>query len=127
MEVNGEGEGEEEGEGTISTLGSIEFLTQDTEPSGTTLVDARNGFNEMSRLSMLLTVQHLWPAGARFAFNCYRYWAQLLLRQPREPPVTILILEGVTQGDPIIWDHPCPLDQIFKSVRLRYPIPFLCG
>ena len=50
MEVNGEGEGEEEGEETIRTLGYIEFLTQDTEPSGTTLVDARNGFNEMSRL-----------------------------------------------------------------------------
>ena len=26
---------------------------------------------------------------------------QLLLHQPGEPPVTILILEGVTQGDPL--------------------------
>ena len=34
-------------------------------------------------------------------FNCYRHWAQLLLRQPGEPPVTILSREGVTQGDPI--------------------------
>ena len=47
------------------------------------------------------TVQHHWPAGARFAFKCYMHWAQLLLRQPGEPPVTILSREGVTQGDPI--------------------------
>ena len=61
---------------------SLEFLNQEAEPSGTTLVDSCNGFNELSRLSVLWTVQHRWPAGARFAFNCYKHWAQLLLRQP---------------------------------------------
>ena len=50
---------------------------------------------------MLWTVRHRWPAGARFAFNCYRHWAQLLIRHPGEPPVTILSREGVTQGDPL--------------------------
>ena len=64
-----------------------------------TLDDARNGFIELSRLAMLCTVRYRWTAGARFAFNCYKYWAQLLLRQPGELPVTILIREGVTQGD----------------------------
>ena len=48
---------------------------------------------------MLWTVWHCWPAGARFAFNCYKHWAQLLLLQPGEPPVTILSREGVTQYD----------------------------
>ena len=52
-------------------------------------------------MAMLWTVQHCWPVGARFAFNCYRHWAQLLLRHLGEPPVTILIPEGVTQGDPL--------------------------
>ena len=78
-----------------------QFLTQEAEPSGTTLVDARNGFNELSRLAMLWTVQHLCPAGARFAFNFYWHWAQLLLHQPGGLPVTILNREGVTQGDPL--------------------------
>ena len=50
---------------------------------------------------MLWTVRHRWPSGARFAFNCYKHWAQLLLRQPGEPPVKILSREGVTQVDPI--------------------------
>ena len=50
---------------------------------------------------MLWTVQHLWPAGARFAFNCYRHWAQLLLRHPGELSVTILSKKGITQGEPI--------------------------
>ena len=61
--------GEEEGDETLRALGALEFLTQDAEPSGTTLVDARNGFNELNRLEILWTVRHRWPAGARFAFN----------------------------------------------------------
>ena len=47
------------------------------------------------------TVQHRWPAGAKFAFNCYIHWTQLILPQPGEPPVTILSREGVTQGNPL--------------------------
>ena len=65
------------------------------------LIDAHNWFNKLIRLEMMLTVQHLYLAGARFEFKCYRHWAQLLLHQPGEPPVTILIREGFTQGDPI--------------------------
>ena len=55
MEVEEEGasEGEEEGGGTERELEGLEFLTQEAEPSGTTLVDARNGLNELSRLAML--------------------------------------------------------------------------
>ena len=76
MEVEGEGgsEGEEGRGGTQQAREALEFLTQDAEPSGTTLVDACNGFNELSRLAMLWTVRHRWPAGARFAFNCYKHW-----------------------------------------------------
>ena len=36
-------------------LGDQEFLTQDAEPSLTTLFDACNGFNKLSRLAMLWT------------------------------------------------------------------------
>ena len=90
MEVEETGEGEEGGEGTQRALGALEFLTHDADPSGTTLVGARNGFNELSRLAMLWTVRHCWPVGAGFALNCYRHWAQLLLFQPGEPPVKIL-------------------------------------
>ena len=39
--------------------------------------------------------------GARFAFNYYKHWAQLLLRHPGELSVTILSIEGVIQGDPL--------------------------
>ena len=75
-------EGEEEGGGAQKALGAIEFLTQEAEPSGTTLVDVRNAFNELSRLAMLWTVRHRWPAGARSVFNCYRHWEKLLRHQP---------------------------------------------
>ena len=39
------GKSEEEGVGNLRALGSPEFLSQDANPSGTTLVDARIGFN----------------------------------------------------------------------------------
>ena len=45
------------------------ILTQDAEPGGTTLVDACNGFNELSCMEMLWTVRHRWLTGAKFAFN----------------------------------------------------------
>ena len=90
MEVDVEGKGEKGGEGTLRAQGSIKFLTQDVEPIGTMLVDARNGLNELSRLAMLWNVRQHWTAGARFAFKCYRHWAQLLIFHLGEPPVTIL-------------------------------------
>ena len=50
MEVkeNRGSEGEEYVGGAQRSLGSLEFLTQNADPSGTTLVDAHNGFNKMS-------------------------------------------------------------------------------
>ena len=57
LEINMEGDRESEGEegdgGTQRSMEAFKLLTQDAEPSGTTLVDARNGFNELSRLRML--------------------------------------------------------------------------
>jgi len=67
----------------------------------TVLVDARNGFNELGRKTMLWTVRHLWPSGSRFAFNCYRHSAQLLIRREGKEAHVILSQEGVTQGDPL--------------------------
>ena len=71
-------------------LEKIEYLTQGADLGGTILGDARNGFNELSRLKIMLTVRHFWLAGARFVFNCYKHWAQLLLRHPKSLPVTLL-------------------------------------
>ena len=52
-------------------------------------------------MAMLWTVHHCWPEEARFVFNCYRHWAQILLCQPGDAPVIILRREKVTQGDPL--------------------------
>ena len=53
-------------------------------------------------MKMLWTVQYLWPAGARFIFNCYKHWAHLLLRHPGKLTVTLLSRDWVTQGDPLL-------------------------
>ena len=94
-------EGDDGGDRTQGAQESLGFFIQDAESSRTTLVDACNGFNELIRLAMLWTEQHLWPEGERFVFNCYSYWAQLLRRQSGEPPVKIRSIEEVTQGDPL--------------------------
>ena len=72
-----------------------------TGVTGVLLVDARNGFNELGRKAMLWTVRHRWAAGAKFAFNCYRHSAQLIMRRGDRPCHVILSKEGVTQGDPL--------------------------
>ena len=56
VEEEGSSKGEEEGGGTLRALETLEFLTQEEDPSGTTLVVAPNWFNELSRLAMLWTV-----------------------------------------------------------------------
>ena len=94
------------------------------------LVDACIGFNDLIRFAMLWTVRHRWPSGARFAFNCYKHWAQLLLRQPGEPPVTIMNGEGVTQGDPLLMVlyvvTLVPLAKELRAADPGAPIPLLC-
>ena len=71
---------------------------------------------------MMWTVWHRWPAGARFVFNCYRRWAQLLLRQPGEPRVTILSREGVTQGYLSWWFCTgSPLSPLAKELQAADP------
>ena len=76
---------------------------------------------------MLWTVRHHWPAGARFSFNCYRHWAQLLLPHTGEPPVTIMIQEGVTQGESLLMVlYGITLDPLAEELRaadsgLLYP------
>ena len=68
---------------------------------GLTLVDARNGFNELSRLAMLWNIRHLWPKGSRFAFNCYRHEVMLVFQNPGKEATILWSKEGVTQGDPM--------------------------
>lgn len=65
------------------------------------LVDVRNGFNKLNHCAILWTVGHRWPSGSRFAFNCYRHSAQLVLQQTSGIPRILQSQEGVTQGDPL--------------------------
>ena len=73
VEEDRDSKGKEGGDGTQRELGAPEFLTQDAELSRTTLIDAHNRFNKLSRLAMLWTVRHRWPAGVRFTFNSQKH------------------------------------------------------
>ena len=103
-------------------LGALEFLTQEVDPSGTTIVDDCNDFSELICFLMMWTVRHRWPEGSRFVFNCYRHWAQLLLHQLGWPPVKILSREGVTQGESLSMVlYGIILVPLSKELRLADP------
>ena len=88
---DGDGDGDDGQDGVVD----------ETNPFGVTCVDARNGFNELSRKAMLWTVRHRWSKGSRFAFNCYRHACTLIIRKDDDKCLIILSEEGVTQGDPL--------------------------
>ena len=44
------------------------------------LVDSANGFNNLSRYSMLWTVRHRCPRLATYSFNCYCHQIRLIFR-----------------------------------------------
>ncbi|MEM7495956.1 MAG: hypothetical protein AAF471_07510, partial [Myxococcota bacterium] len=89
--------GEQEAQASAPTHSQVS-----TDPTAILLVDARNGFNELNRRAMLWTVRHTWAAGARFALNCYRHSAQLIVRRHGGESCHLLLSsEGVTQGDPL--------------------------
>ena len=66
-------------DGAIHGVQSLWDKNSSTEEWGFLLVDAKNAFNGINRVGMLWTVQHLWPSGARFVFDCYRHWLLLVL------------------------------------------------
>ena len=71
------------------------------ETESLTLIDAINGFNELSFLVILWMVRHCWPSRSIFALDFYRHEAQLVVRRPATLCHILTRREGVTQGDPL--------------------------
>ena len=87
-------------DGAKHGLSAICSEMESEENTGFLLIDADNAFNEASRINMLWTIRHEWPAGARFASNCYPHHSLLVVRNPGDKPLTFFSKEGITQGDP---------------------------
>ena len=66
-------------EGAIHAMQGLWNDHSNDEGWGFLLIDACNAFNELNWMAMLWTVQHLWPSGAWFSFNCYHHWGSLLV------------------------------------------------
>ena len=86
------------------------------------LVDAANGFNNLSRYGMLCTVCHRCPEMSRFTFNCYCHEVILICREPGGEVKTIPSKEGVTQGDPLAMAlYGITLLSLAKLLREQFP------
>ena len=95
-----------------------DHMDLDSDPNKACLVDTWNGFNQLNHKLMLWHVRHCWPSGAFYAFNCYKYAAQLVLRHPGEKAIIILSKEGITQG--------CPLAMVLYGIALLPLALHLC-
>ena len=59
-------------------------------------------FNEENRTEIPWDVQHEWPSGAQFTFNCHRHWATLVVQDSEDGSGHFLYSkEGVNQGWPL--------------------------
>ena len=69
---------------------------------GFLLIYAQNTSKEENRKAILSDVQHEWPSGSKFTFNCYRHWSTILVRDLEDGSGHFLnSKEGVIQGDPL--------------------------
>ncbi len=66
---------------------------------GFTMVNKSHGFNELSHMTMLWTLHHLWPKGSWFSFNCYCHNAMLIVHNPGHRPIIFWSCKGIKQGD----------------------------
>ena len=83
-------------EGAIHAASDL-FESSD-ESHGMLVMDAKNAFNSINRLSLLWNVRVLWPRASRFIFNTYRGWASLIIKGCDE---ILFSREGIVQGDPL--------------------------
>ena len=67
-------------EGEIHSATKFREKNSEEDQMGFLLVDAKNSFNELNRVRMLFETRMSWPRGARFLFNCYKYWSLLVIR-----------------------------------------------
>ena len=84
-------------------LGSTETVGQEAgyETKYITLIGDHNGFNEISSLVVLWTVQQRWSKRVGFALNCCFHEAILVILCLSVVCSFVRIRKGITQGDPL--------------------------
>ena len=83
--------------GSEAAIHAVHKIFEEDDCDAVILVDAANAFNSINRKAMLHNINILCPAMSKFANNCYRCPARLIIHGGGE----IKSMEGTTQGDPI--------------------------
>ena len=108
-------------EGIKGGINAVRLMWQQhsqEEDWGFLLIDAHNAFNT----AMMWTVQHKWPSGVWFSFNCYRYWATLVLREGNGTGHFLHIKEGATQVDTLsMVAYGLGTPSIIRDLRTIHP------
>ena len=71
---------------------------------------------------MIWVVRHKCPSGVRFAFNCYRHWFTLVIREGNGMSHFLYGKEGVNQGDPqVIVAYGLWILPLIQELRTAHP------
>ena len=71
---------------------------------------------------MLWVVQHKWPSGVRFEFNCYHHWATLVIRECNGTGHFLHIKDRVTQGDTLAMiTYVLGILPVIRDLRMSQP------
>ena len=84
--------------GIEGAIHSVNRMFNESSSSGccVLMVDAKNAFNSVNRVTGLWNAHYLWPRCSRYLFNTYRGYSSLWVNGHPDP---VLSREGVTQGD----------------------------
>ena len=71
----------------------------------------------------MLTVQHKWPSGSQFEFNCYIQWDTLVIREGNSTGHFLYSKEEVTQGYPLaIVVYVLGILPLIQELQMTHPI-----
>ena len=88
-------------ESGVHAVSGVWAEMDEAERQGFLVIDAENSFNLLSCVNMLWNVRHLWPEGARFAFNLYCFTSLLICRSNVGDHLQMQSKEGSIQGCPL--------------------------
>ena len=86
------------------------------------LTRVMHAFNEKNLTDMLWTMRYEWPSGARFAFNCYRHWATLMIRTGNRKGKLLHRNEVVNQSDTLAMiEYGLRILPLIREPRTAHP------
>ena len=109
-------------ESGVHTVAGLWTEMDEEERQGFLIIDTEISFNLLSCVNMLWTVRHLWPKGARFAFNLCCFISLLICQSNTGEHLQMQSKEGSIQGCPLsIFLYGIGVLQLIQKLKVLHP------